>query len=113
MLLRRSKEAADQDRKERGIEFDDYLEAVDHDVYKHVFGTANDEFFCSFLDDITFNRSLSPLPPIPASLQERDTRSCRLRHCQANTGMLGLWRSYMEGGRKHRQHRKLSELWEE
>jgi hypothetical protein len=33
MLLRRSKEAADQDRKERGIEFDDYLEAVDHEVY--------------------------------------------------------------------------------
>jgi hypothetical protein len=33
VLLRRSKEAADQDRKERGIEFDDYLEAVDHDVY--------------------------------------------------------------------------------
>jgi hypothetical protein len=33
MLLRRSKEAADQDRKERGIEFDDYLEAVDQDVY--------------------------------------------------------------------------------
>lgn len=33
VLLRRSKEAADRDRKERGIEFDDYLEAVDHDVY--------------------------------------------------------------------------------
>ena len=33
MLLRRSKEAANQDRKERGIEFDNYLEAVDHDVY--------------------------------------------------------------------------------
>ena len=33
MLLRRSKEAADQDRKERGIEFDDYLKAIDHDVY--------------------------------------------------------------------------------
>ena len=33
VLLRRSKEAADQDRKERGIEFDDYLEAVDHGVY--------------------------------------------------------------------------------
>ncbi len=33
MLLRRSKEAADQDRKERGIEFDDYLEAIDYDVY--------------------------------------------------------------------------------
>ena len=33
VLLRRSKEAADQDRKERGIEFDDYLEAVDHEVY--------------------------------------------------------------------------------
>jgi hypothetical protein len=28
MLLRRSKEAADQDRKERGIEFDDYLETT-------------------------------------------------------------------------------------
>jgi hypothetical protein len=33
MFLRRSKEAADQDRKERGIEFDDYLEAMDQDVY--------------------------------------------------------------------------------
>jgi hypothetical protein len=33
VLLRWSKEAADQDRKEHGIEFDDYLEAVDHDVY--------------------------------------------------------------------------------
>jgi hypothetical protein len=33
MLLRRSKEAADRDRKERGIEFDDYLEAMDQDVY--------------------------------------------------------------------------------
>jgi hypothetical protein len=33
ILLRRSKEAADQDRKERGIEFDDYLETIEHDVY--------------------------------------------------------------------------------
>ena len=33
MLLRRSKEAADQDRKERGIEFNDYIEAVDYEVY--------------------------------------------------------------------------------
>jgi hypothetical protein len=33
MLLRRSKEAADQDRKERGIEFDDYLETIDHETY--------------------------------------------------------------------------------
>ena len=33
VLLRRSKEAADQDRKERGIEFDDHLEAVDYKVY--------------------------------------------------------------------------------
>jgi hypothetical protein len=33
MLLRRSKEAADQDRKERGIEFDDYLETVDQELY--------------------------------------------------------------------------------
>jgi hypothetical protein len=33
VLLQRSKEAADQDRKERGIEFDNYLEAVDHKVY--------------------------------------------------------------------------------
>ena len=33
VLLRWSKEAADQDRKKRGIEFDDYLEAADHDVY--------------------------------------------------------------------------------
>jgi hypothetical protein len=33
MPLRRSKEAADQDRKERGMEFDDYLEAMDQDVY--------------------------------------------------------------------------------
>ena len=34
LLLRRSKEAADQDRKERGIEFDDYLETVDQDLYR-------------------------------------------------------------------------------
>ncbi|CZR60793.1 uncharacterized protein PAC_10689 [Phialocephala subalpina] len=33
LLLRRSKEAADQDRKERGIDFDDYLETVDQDLY--------------------------------------------------------------------------------
>jgi hypothetical protein len=33
LLLRRSKEAADQDRKERGIEFDDYLETIDHEIY--------------------------------------------------------------------------------
>ena len=33
VLLRRSKEAADRDRKERGIEFDDYLEAIDHEIY--------------------------------------------------------------------------------
>ena len=33
MLLRQSKEAADQDRKERGIEFDNYLETVDQDLY--------------------------------------------------------------------------------
>jgi hypothetical protein len=33
VLLRQSKEAANRDKKERGIEFNDYLEAVDHDVY--------------------------------------------------------------------------------
>ena len=33
MLLRRSKEAANWDRKEHGIEFNNYLEAVDHNVY--------------------------------------------------------------------------------
>ena len=33
MLLRQSKEATDQDRKERGIEFNDYLEAIDHKIY--------------------------------------------------------------------------------
>jgi hypothetical protein len=33
VLLRRSKEAADQDRKERGVEFDDYLETIDHEIY--------------------------------------------------------------------------------
>jgi hypothetical protein len=33
LLLRRSKEAADRDRKERGIEFDDYLETMDQDLY--------------------------------------------------------------------------------
>jgi hypothetical protein len=32
LLLRRSKEAADKDRKERGIEFDDYLETASHDI---------------------------------------------------------------------------------
>lgn len=33
LLLRRSKEAADEDRKERGIEFNDYLETADHNIY--------------------------------------------------------------------------------
>ncbi|KAH8799116.1 hypothetical protein F5884DRAFT_758603 [Xylogone sp. PMI_703] len=33
LLLRRSKEAADKDRKERGIEFNDYLETTDHNTY--------------------------------------------------------------------------------
>jgi hypothetical protein len=33
MLLRWSKEAADQDRKECGLEFDDYLETMDHEMY--------------------------------------------------------------------------------
>jgi hypothetical protein len=32
LLLRRSKEAADKDRKERGIEFNDYLETADHNI---------------------------------------------------------------------------------
>jgi hypothetical protein len=35
MLLRRSKEAADQDRKERGIEFNDYLETADDNLYNN------------------------------------------------------------------------------
>jgi capsid protein len=33
VLFRRSKEAIDQNKKERGIEFDDYLKAVDYNVY--------------------------------------------------------------------------------
>ena len=33
MLLWQSKEAANQDKKEHRIEFDDYLKAVDHEVY--------------------------------------------------------------------------------
>jgi hypothetical protein len=33
LLLRQSKEAADKDRKERGIEFNDYLETTDHNIY--------------------------------------------------------------------------------
>jgi hypothetical protein len=33
VLLRQSKEATNQDRKERGIEFDNYLKAIDHRVY--------------------------------------------------------------------------------
>lgn len=33
LLLRRSKEAADQDRKERGLEFDDYFDSIDQDLY--------------------------------------------------------------------------------
>ena len=33
LLLRRSKEAADKDRKERGIEFNDYLETTDYNTY--------------------------------------------------------------------------------
>jgi hypothetical protein len=41
ILLRRSKEAADQDRKERGIEFDDYLEAMDQDVYNDDVGISS------------------------------------------------------------------------
>jgi hypothetical protein len=38
VLLWRSKKAANRDRKERGIELDDYFEAVDYDVY-----TENEE----------------------------------------------------------------------
>ena len=33
LLLRRSKEAANKDRKERGIEFNDYLETTDYNIY--------------------------------------------------------------------------------
>jgi hypothetical protein len=33
LLLWRSKEVADKDRKERGIEFNDYLETTDHNIY--------------------------------------------------------------------------------
>ena len=33
MLLRRSKEAADRDRKERGVEFNEYLETADDNLY--------------------------------------------------------------------------------
>lgn len=33
LLLRRSKEAADKDRKERGIELNDYLETTDYNIY--------------------------------------------------------------------------------
>jgi hypothetical protein len=33
LLLRRSKEAADKDRKERGIEFNDYLESADYNTH--------------------------------------------------------------------------------
>jgi hypothetical protein len=33
LLLRRSKEAADKDRRERGIEFNDYLETTDYNTY--------------------------------------------------------------------------------
>ena len=55
MLLRRSKEAADRDRKERGIEFDDYLEAVDHDVY------AED-------DDVNMDMDFATLRPTESNL---------------------------------------------
>ena len=33
LLLRRSKEAANKDRKERGIKFNDYLETTDYNTY--------------------------------------------------------------------------------
>ena len=33
LLLRRSKEAADKDRRERGIEFNNYLETTDYNTY--------------------------------------------------------------------------------
>jgi hypothetical protein len=33
MLLRRSKEAADQDRRDRGLEFNAYIEAIDDNLY--------------------------------------------------------------------------------
>jgi hypothetical protein len=33
LLLRRSKEAADKDRRERGIEINDYLETTDYNIY--------------------------------------------------------------------------------
>lgn len=35
ILLRRSKEAANQDRKERGIEFGNYLETIDYEIYNN------------------------------------------------------------------------------
>ena len=35
LLLCRSKEAADNDRKEQGIDFDDYLEAKDQNTYNN------------------------------------------------------------------------------
>jgi hypothetical protein len=41
MLLRRSKEAADQDRRDRGIEFNDYMEALDENLYNNEEETAS------------------------------------------------------------------------
>jgi hypothetical protein len=35
LLLRRSKEAANKDRRERGVEFNDYLETTDLNVYNN------------------------------------------------------------------------------
>ena len=35
LLLRRSKEATNKDQKERGIEFNDYLESADYNTYNN------------------------------------------------------------------------------
>ena len=49
MLLRRSKEAADRDRKERGIEFNEYLEAADENLYDNEDQTTIDLDFAALL----------------------------------------------------------------
>ena len=55
LLLRRSKEAADKDRKERGIDFNDYLETMDQNIH-------NDD------DEVNIDIDFGTLHPTPHHL---------------------------------------------
>jgi hypothetical protein len=73
LLLRRSKEAADKDRKERGIEFNDYLETTDHNIY-------NDE------EEINIDIDFATLLPtqhhlLQAALDVRGDKTTALAGC--------------------------------